>query len=56
MLRLTLTHPDAHTLIVGTTNVKHLKENVESVQRGPLGEDIYEEAMKRLEKLGERPV
>ena len=56
VLRLTLTHPDAHTLIVGTTNVKHLKENVESVQRGPLDEDIYEEAMKRLEKLGEHPV
>ena len=34
VLRFTLTHPHAHTIIVGTTRVEHLHENIEAVMRG----------------------
>ena len=33
MLRYTLTHPHADTIIVGTTNLDHLRENVAAVRR-----------------------
>ena len=56
MLRYTLTHPHAHTIIVGTTRVEHLRENVEAVMRGPLSEDVYAEAKRRLDGIGQTPV
>ena len=56
MLRFTLTHPHAHTIIVGTTSPAHLRENVEAVLKGPLGGDVYAEAKRRLDEAGERPV
>ncbi|MEI6034052.1 MAG: hypothetical protein WCS65_07210 [Verrucomicrobiae bacterium] len=37
-----------HTNIVGTKGVAHLLENVAAAARGPLGEEIYTEAKKRL--------
>ena len=40
VLRFTLTHPHAHVIIVGTTRIEHLRENVEAVMRGPLSEDV----------------
>lgn len=51
MLRFTLTHPDAHTIIVGTTNPAHLQENVQAVLAGPLAPDVYTEAKRRLDAL-----
>ena len=56
MLRFTLTHPQAHTIIVGTTSPDHLRENVEAVLRGPLPDDVYSEARRRLDSAGARPV
>ena len=56
VLRFTLTHPHAHTIIVGTTRVEHLRENVEAVMRGPLTEDVYAEAKRRLDAIGQTPV
>ncbi|MCC7352762.1 MAG: aldo/keto reductase, partial [Anaerolineae bacterium] len=35
LLRYTLTHPHAHTIIVGTLQPEHLQENLEAVARGP---------------------
>ena len=55
LLRFTLTHPNTHTIIVGTTNPDHLRENVEAVLRGPLPGDVYAEAKRRLDAVGERP-
>ena len=55
VLRFTLTHPHVHTIIVGTRNLDHLRENVEAVQRGPLPADIYAEAKRRLDTIGESP-
>jgi len=50
ILRLTLSHPDLHTTIVGTVNPDHLATNVAAAQKGPLPPDVYAEARRRLEK------
>ena len=55
MLRYTLSHPFAHTIIVGTTRSEHLQENLAAVARGPLPADTYAEAKRRLDRAGERP-
>ncbi len=55
VLRYTLTHRHAHTIIAGTTRPEHLQENVAAVLRGPLPEDTYAEAARRLDRAGERP-
>ena len=55
VLRFTITHPHVHTIIVGTTDLEHLRENVEAVRRGPLPEGVYAEAKRRLDAVGERP-
>ncbi|HEY3057347.1 MAG TPA: aldo/keto reductase [Chloroflexota bacterium] len=48
ILRLTLSHPDVHTTIVGTSNPAHLAANVAAARRGPLPADVYAEAKRRL--------
>ncbi len=48
ILRYTLSHPHVHTVIVGTTSLDHLAENVEATLRGPLSPDVYTEAKRRL--------
>lgn len=54
ILRFTLSHPDVHTTIVGTQNVDHLDENVRvAVTNGPLPDDVYAEAKRRLDGVGE---
>ena len=55
VLRYTLTHPFAHTIIVGTTRSEHLQENLAAVRRGPLAADTYAEAKRRLDRAGQRP-
>ena len=55
VLRYTLSHPHAHTIIVGTTRPEHLRENIAAVLRGPLPEDIHAEAKRRFDDAGERP-
>ena len=55
ILRHTLAHPQIHTTIVGTKNPDHLRENVETVLRGPLLADVYAEANRRLDGIGEKP-
>ena len=55
MLRFTLTHPQVHTIIGGTMNPDHLEENVRTVLRGPLDEEVYVEAKRRLGEVGLRP-
>jgi aryl-alcohol dehydrogenase-like predicted oxidoreductase len=55
LLRFTLTHPHCHTTIVGTMNPDHLSENIAIAEKGPLPEDVYTEAKKRLDAVGESP-
>jgi aryl-alcohol dehydrogenase-like predicted oxidoreductase len=55
LLRYTLTHPHAHTIIVGTLYPEHHQENVAAVNRGPLPQPLYEEIKKRLDSIGITP-
>jgi aryl-alcohol dehydrogenase-like predicted oxidoreductase len=48
MLRFTISHPALSTTIVGTLNPDHLSENVAAVKKGPLPDDVYAEAKRRL--------
>lgn len=56
LLRYTLSHPHVDTTIVGTLYPEHLRENIAAAKRGPLPQDIYEEAKRRLEQAGVAPV
>jgi aryl-alcohol dehydrogenase-like predicted oxidoreductase len=56
VIRFTLTHRHTHTIIVGTRNLDHVRENVQAVQQGPLSQDVYEEAKRRLDAVGDAPV
>ena len=53
VLRYTLTHPETHTVIVGTTSPEHLSENVQAARSGPLPDDVYAEARRRLDTVEE---
>ena len=48
LLRFTLSHPDMHTTIVGTSSLDHLAENVAVARNGPLPPDLYERARHML--------
>ena len=56
VLRFTLSHPDLHTTIVGTSNPDHFHANVAAAEQGPLPADVYERAKKRLAAAGSAPV
>ena len=53
IMRFTFTHPDLHTTIVGTSNLDHLRDNLRALEKGPLPEDLYGEAKRRLSVAGE---
>ena len=48
LLRFTLSHPDLHTTIVGTSKLEHLAANVEAARKGPLPADLYSAIRDRL--------
>jgi aryl-alcohol dehydrogenase-like predicted oxidoreductase len=48
VLRYTLSHPDMHTTIVGTSDVGHLESNLAAARKGPLPADVYAEARRRI--------
>ena len=52
VLRFTLSHPGLHTTIVGTANLEHLRSNVAIAAKGPLSNDIYAEAKRRIDSVG----
>ena len=55
VIRFTQTHPGMHTNIAGTMNLDHLRANVEAAAKGPLPQDVYEEAKRRLDAAGASP-
>lgn len=55
LLRFTLSHPHADTIIVGTLHPEHLHENIEAVQTGALSAEVYAEAKRRLAEVGLKP-
>jgi aryl-alcohol dehydrogenase-like predicted oxidoreductase len=52
VLRFTFTHPAMSTTIVGTVNPAHLQSNLAALRKGPLPQDIYSEAKRRLTAAG----
>jgi aryl-alcohol dehydrogenase-like predicted oxidoreductase len=52
MLRFTISHPDMSTTIVGTANPAHLEDNLQAARKGPLPDDVYQEALRRLDAIG----
>jgi aryl-alcohol dehydrogenase-like predicted oxidoreductase len=55
LLRFTLSHPGVDTVIVGTLNPAHLEQNLRAVAAGPLADELYAEAKRRLDAAEERP-
>jgi aryl-alcohol dehydrogenase-like predicted oxidoreductase len=56
ILRFTLSNPDLDTTIVGTRDPDHLRENISAALKGPLPDDVVEEAKRRLSGAGSRPL
>jgi aryl-alcohol dehydrogenase-like predicted oxidoreductase len=56
VLRFTFTHPDMDTTIVGTISPDHMRDNLEALKKGPLPQDLYEEAKQRLNAVGSAPM
>ena len=55
LLRYTISHPGMQTTIVGTKNPSHLDLNIAAAEKGPLSDEVYAEAKKRLSDAGELP-
>jgi aryl-alcohol dehydrogenase-like predicted oxidoreductase len=55
-LRFTLSDPDLDTTIVGTRDVGHLRDNIAAALKGPLPDDVVNEAKRRLAAAGSSPV
>jgi aryl-alcohol dehydrogenase-like predicted oxidoreductase len=54
-IRFVLSHPGVASSIIGTRNIRHLVENIKTVERGPLPPDVYTEAKLRLNFVGDIP-
>ncbi len=50
ILRYTLSHPHAHTTIVGTCNPDHLQANVAAANAGPLPDDLVAALRTRIQE------
>ena len=48
ILRYCLAHPGIDTIINGTINLDELRENVRTVERGPLPRDVFDEVNRRV--------
>ncbi len=55
LLRFLLSHPHISTTIVGTLIPEHLTENVAHAAKGTLSAEVYAEAKRRLDAVGEVP-
>jgi aryl-alcohol dehydrogenase-like predicted oxidoreductase len=55
-LRFTLSNPDLDTTIVGTKDPEHLRENISAALKGPVPDEVVEEAKRRLLQAGSRPL
>lgn len=54
ILRYTLSHPDCHTTIVGTSSPAHLKENLAAAAAGALAPQLVDEVTERVDAWHKR--
>lgn len=54
LLRFAMTRAEVSTVIVGTASPEHVRENAKAAARGRLPEDVYAEALRRLDTAGFR--
>jgi len=52
LIRYTITHPAITAGVCGTRGTEHLIQNVRAASRGPLSDEIYAEAKRRLNGVG----
>lgn len=52
LIRYALSHPAISSLVIGTKNIEHLMEDLDAVEKGPLCQEVYEEAKRRLNFAG----
>jgi aryl-alcohol dehydrogenase-like predicted oxidoreductase len=52
LIRFAISHPQVDSAIIGTGSIKHLSENIQAANRGPLPADVYAEAKRRLDSVG----
>ena len=52
LIRYALTHKAITCAIIGTKNKEHMLSNIKAANKGVLAESVYEEAKKRLNKVG----
>lgn len=52
LLRYAISTPGVSTIIAGTANPEHVRANAEAARRGPLPDDVYAEARRRLDDAG----
>jgi aryl-alcohol dehydrogenase-like predicted oxidoreductase len=48
LLRFTLSHPDLHTMIVGSSQLAHVQANAAAASKGPLPAEQYQAARERF--------
>lgn len=51
VLRYTLSHPHLSSTIVGTADMDHLRTNAAWATKGPLPDDLYQQATRRLDSI-----
>lgn len=54
-LRFTATHPNVDTIIVGTSQLVHLEENLKAMEMEQLSDDVYAKARTLLDTAGITP-
>jgi aryl-alcohol dehydrogenase-like predicted oxidoreductase len=55
LLRFAISNPAVTTVIAGTASPGHLHANAAAARRGPLPDDVYTEALRRLDAAGATP-
>ena len=56
LVRFAITHPSVQCALVGTVDPQHLADDLAAAAKGPLPADVYDEARRRLDPTGARPL
>ena len=51
MLRFTASHPHIHSIIAGTQNLEHIANNISTIQKGGLDEDLVRQIKHRVASI-----